>query len=52
MDVEWEDGKLKNAAIHGGNNTVGRIPVVYEGVRVDLDLIPGKGTELTIKDFK
>ncbi len=52
MDIEWENGKLRRALILGGINTVNRIPVVYNGVRVDLDLKPGKTTALTIKDFR
>jgi alpha-L-fucosidase 2 len=51
VDIEWADGRLKSAAILGGNNTVSRIPVVYDGVQIDLDLMPGKTAALTIKEF-
>jgi alpha-L-fucosidase 2 len=51
VDIEWEDGVLKGATILGGSNTVSRIPVVYNGVQVELDLTPGESVELSTRDF-
>ncbi len=52
VDIEWENGKLKSALLLGGDNAVSRIPVIYNGVRVDLDLTPGSPVTLTAKDFE
>jgi len=52
VDIEWAGGKLKRAVIHGGENTMGRIPAVYNGVRYELDLKPGETVELTGRDFQ
>jgi len=51
VDIEWEAGKLKSAVMIGGENPVSSIPVVYDGVRVDLDLKPLQSVMLTADDF-
>jgi len=50
VDIEWEEGKLKSAVFVGGKNTVSSIPVVYDGVRVDLVLKPGETAKLSIDE--
>jgi alpha-L-fucosidase 2 len=52
VDVSWEDGKLDTAVIRAGKNTLGTIPVVYEGKRVKVPLSAGKMVTVTAKDFK
>jgi alpha-L-fucosidase 2 len=51
VDIEWADGNLKSAVILAGNNAISRIPVVYDGVRVNLDLKPGETAKLSSEDF-
>ncbi len=51
VDIEWADGKLKSAVIMGGKNPVSSIPVVYDGVQVNLDLLPRESVRLTADDF-
>lgn len=51
VDIEWEEGKLKSAVFMGGKNTVSSIPVVYEGVQVNLVLNPWESTQLSGDDF-
>ena len=51
VDIEWEEGKLKSAVFIGGKNTVSSIPVVYDGVQVNLDLKPEERAKLSIEDF-
>jgi beta-glucosidase len=51
VDIEWADGQLKSATIIGGSNTVSSIPVVYNGVQVDVALKPGESEKLSSDDF-
>jgi len=51
VDIEWEEGKLKSAVFMGGKNTVSSVPVVYDGVQVNLALKPWESTELSGDDF-
>ena len=51
VDVSWANGKLAEVTIEAGPNTIGKIPVVYEGVKPEINLKPGTKIELTGKDF-
>jgi alpha-L-fucosidase 2 len=51
VDIEWADGKLKRAVIHGGKNSMGRIPVSYGGARSTVNVDPSGSIELSLSDF-
>jgi alpha-L-fucosidase 2 len=51
VDIEWADGTLKSATIHGGKNTIGRISVVYGGARRHVDVKPEETVKLTGEEF-
>jgi alpha-L-fucosidase 2 len=51
VDIEWADGILNSAVFLAGNNAISRIPVVYDGVRVNLELKPGETAKLSSEDF-
>jgi len=51
VDIEWSMGRLKSVTIHGGSNTIGRIPVVYDGTCQLIDLNPGETVKLSGEAF-
>jgi alpha-L-fucosidase 2 len=52
VDMRWKDGALSVATVHAGKNAGrGKIPVVYKGMRKDIEIEPGASVELTLKDL-
>ena len=51
VDLEWVDGRLKSVVIIGGENVVSTIPVVYDGVVVNVNLGPGETVVLSSDRF-
>ncbi len=52
VDIQWKEGKLSSVTIHAGPNSVsGKIPLVYDNMKKEIELTPGKKTELSLKDF-
>ena len=52
VDIAWKDGKLTSAVITAGKNAAGKVPVVYDGNKHDIELEPGSEVKLDYSDFE
>jgi alpha-L-fucosidase 2 len=52
VDIQWSNGTLEQVTVHGGDNALEQIPVVYRGMRRPIQVGPGNSVTLTGKDFE
>ncbi len=51
VDIEWAGGELKQVTVHGGENALEQIPVVYKGKRRSIKVGPDNSVVLAGEDF-
>ena len=53
VDIEWKNGKLLTATIHAGTDAAaGKVPVVYDGKKTEIEIKPGQKVTLSLKDWE
>ena len=53
VDIQWRSGVLSSATIHAGEKAAGgTISVVYRNTKKEVEIAPGKSTELPVTGFK
>jgi len=52
VDIQWNEGTLSSATIHAGPNSIGgKVPVVYNSMRKEVEIRPGDRVELSLDDL-
>lgn len=52
VDIRWNHGRFSSATIHPGENAAaGSIPVVYQLLTQEIEIVPGKSVVLRLEDL-
>ena len=52
VDIRWKDGALSSATIHAGTNAAGgKVPVVYNNTKMEIEITSGRSVEIALNDF-